>query len=77
MITVLELLIWRLVTEMNSRIEGLVSLRTRRSEVGFTTAELLGNAALGVLALVAIWALMGGLAERIMAFIEQKMTSGQ
>ena len=27
-------------------------------EAGLTTAELLGNAALGVLALVAIWALM-------------------
>ena len=30
----------------------------RRDEAGLATAELLGNAALGVLALVAIWALM-------------------
>lgn len=29
-----------------------------RDESGMTTAELLGNAALGVLALVAIWALL-------------------
>ncbi len=28
----------------------------RRDEVGMTTAELLGNAALGVAALVALWA---------------------
>jgi hypothetical protein len=34
-------------------------LRTReRSEAGMTTAELLGNAALGVLALVVIWGLL-------------------
>ena len=29
-----------------------------RDEAGMTTAELLGNAALGVLALVAIWAVL-------------------
>jgi hypothetical protein len=34
-------------------------LRSRtRSEAGMTTAELLGNAALGVLALVVIWGLL-------------------
>ena len=34
-------------------------LRARRgSEAGMTTAELLGNAALGVLALVVIWGLL-------------------
>jgi hypothetical protein len=30
-------------------------LHASRDEAGLTTAELLGNAALGVLALVAIW----------------------
>ncbi len=35
----------------------LLRLRTR-SEAGMTTAELLGNAALGVLALVVIWGLL-------------------
>jgi len=30
----------------------------RESEAGMTTAELLGNAALGVLALVVIWGLL-------------------
>jgi len=35
------------------------TLRARTdSEVGMTTAELLGNAALGVLALVVIWGLL-------------------
>jgi hypothetical protein len=34
-------------------------LRSRQgSEAGMTTAELLGNAALGVLALVVIWGLL-------------------
>ena len=32
--------------------------RRARSEAGMTTAELLGNAALGVLALVVIWGLL-------------------
>ena len=33
----------------------LERMQTPRDEAGLTTAELLGNAALGVLALVAIW----------------------
>ena len=44
---------------------GLRALRTRfpshdpqSSERGMTTAELLGNAALGIAALVAIWAVL-------------------
>ena len=35
--------------------------RRRLSEAGMTTAELLGNAALGVLALVVIWGLLQAL----------------
>ena len=38
-------------------LERLLRLQ-RRSEAGMTTAELLGNAALGVLALVVIWGLL-------------------
>ena len=38
-------------------LERLLRPRTR-SEAGMTTAELLGNAALGVLALVVIWGLL-------------------
>jgi hypothetical protein len=41
-------------------LEILVRLlyRLERGEEGMTTAELLGNAALGVLALVVIWGLL-------------------
>ena len=41
-------------------LELLVRLfrRSPRGEEGMTTAELLGNAALGVLALVVIWGLL-------------------
>ena len=35
--------------------------RTVKNESGMTTAELLGNAALGVLALVVIWGLLQSL----------------
>ena len=34
---------------------------TRKNEDGMTTAELLGNAALGVLALIVIWGLLQSL----------------
>jgi hypothetical protein len=41
------------------RLVDLISAwRTPESEAGMTTAELLGNAALGIAALVAIWAVM-------------------
>jgi len=36
-------------------------MQPRRDESGMTTAELLGNAALGVLALVVIWGLLQAL----------------
>lgn len=41
-------------------LDYLIRLRhwSRRGEAGMTTAELLGNAALGVLALVVIWGLL-------------------
>ena len=38
--------------------ELVVSRQAPDSEAGMTTAELLGNAALGIAALVAIWAVM-------------------
>jgi hypothetical protein len=42
-------------------------------ETGLTTAELLGNAALGVLALVAIWALMQQLGLDIVEWIRGQL----
>ena len=44
-----------------------------RGEEGLTTAELLGNAALGVLALVAIWALMQQLGVDIVEWIRGQL----
>ena len=38
-------------------------------QAGFSTAELLGNAALGIAALVAIWALLGGLGADVVDWI--------
>ena len=42
-------------------------------EAGLATAELLGNAALGVLALVAIWALMQQLGVDIVEWIRGQL----
>jgi hypothetical protein len=47
----------------------VVRHRLRRSEVGFATAELLGNAALGVAALVIIWAGLRALGLDIITWI--------
>lgn len=47
--------------------------RVRRSEEGMTTAELLGNAALGVLALVAIWTVLQGLGVDIVNWIRGQL----
>jgi hypothetical protein len=46
---------------------------TRRDETGLTTAELLGNAALGVLALVAIWGAMRVLGLDIVDWIRGEL----
>ncbi len=45
----------------------------RHDEAGLATAELLGNAALGVLALVAIWALMQQLGVDIVEWIRGQL----
>lgn len=44
-------------------------LHTRDSEAGFSTAELLGNAALGVGALVAIWLVLEQLGLDVVEYI--------
>ncbi len=46
------------------------------SEAGMTTAELLGNAALGVLALVVIWAMLQQLGVDIVNWISDELLSG-
>jgi cytochrome b len=57
--------LWRLFT--------LVLARRARSEVGMTTAELLGNAALGVLALVVIWGLLQSLGVDIVNWMRSQL----
>src|SRR5690606_4006622 len=43
--------------------------RIRSEEAGFSTAELLGNAALGIAALVLIWGLLTNVGSSVMEFI--------
>lgn len=45
----------------------------RRDERGMTTAELLGNAALGVLALVAIWTVLQALGVDIVNWMRAQL----
>ena len=56
--------LWRLLTLLLAR---------RRSEGGMTTAELLGNAALGVLALVVIWGLLQALGVDIVNWMRNQL----
>jgi hypothetical protein len=45
-------------------------------EAGFTTAELLGNAAMGVLALVVIWAALEVAGVEVVNWIKSQLMSG-
>ena len=47
----------------------------RRGEEGMTTAELLGNAALGIAALVAIWAVLQTLGLDVVDWIRGQLIS--
>jgi hypothetical protein len=49
--------------------------RIRRDERGLNTAELLGNAALAIVALVAIWAALQALGVDIVELIRSRVTS--
>ena len=56
----------------------LVTVRTattrfRDEEDGFSTAELLGNAALGVVALVVIWGLLRALGVDLVAMMRSQL----
>ena len=46
-----------------------VAGRLRTEDSGFSTAELLGNAALGIAALVLIWGLLTNVGSSVMQFI--------
>jgi hypothetical protein len=51
----------------------IASTRVRDPEAGMTTAELLGNAALGIAALVAIWAVMQTLGLDVVDWIRGQL----
>jgi hypothetical protein len=60
-----------------ARPEDVEASRDRLSdESGFSTAELLGNAALGILALVAIWGLLQALGMDIVTWIRAQLLGG-
>lgn len=50
-----------------------LTMRFRDEEDGFSTAELLGNAALGVVALVVIWGLLRALGVDLVAMMRTQL----
>jgi hypothetical protein len=54
-------------------VQIVIQRRLRRSEAGLATAELLGNAALGVAALVVIWAALQALGLDIVDWIRSQV----
>lgn len=62
-----------------TRIQQVVRSLAERiaaEEDGFSTAELLGNAALGIIALVAIWGLLQALGVDLVQMIGDAITGG-
>lgn len=55
------------MSDDDAPVRGLVS--DVRGDGGYSTAELLGNAALAVAALVVIWAAIQGLGEELVGWI--------
>lgn len=51
----------------------ILAARLDEGEEGFSTAELLGNAALGIAALVAIWAVLQTLGLDIITWIRGQL----
>lgn len=60
---------------MDNRRDPLTA-RLHREEGGFSTAELLGNAALGIIALVVIWGLLQQLGVDIVEYVRQSLIGG-
>jgi hypothetical protein len=56
-------------------VRVLARVHVARDERGLTTAELLGNAALGVLALVAIWGALRTLGLDIVEWVRGELLS--
>lgn len=64
----------RAVARLIRRVLAIADVwRAPRAEAGMTTAELLGNAALGIAALVAIWAVMQTLGLDVVDWIRGQL----
>ena len=63
----------RIVTRVVGSGRSVRSRRAPEPEAGMTTAELLGNAALGIAALVAIWAVMQTLGLDVVDWIRGQL----
>lgn len=64
----------RVTLQVLERLEQLITAwRGQEPEAGMTTAELLGNAALGIAALVAIWAVMQTLGLDVVDWIRGQL----
>lgn len=63
------------LTELRRTVARAVADRIA-DETGFSTAELLGNAALGIIALVAIWGVLQTLGINVVSMIGDAITSG-
>jgi len=64
----------QLITLITQLRAAIMSWRQRMApEAGMTTAELLGNAALGIAALVAIWAVMQTLGLDVVNWIRGQL----
>jgi hypothetical protein len=59
--------------EINKTIESEFEIFERFNEDGMTTAELLGNAALAVAALVAIWVVLQQIGLDVMEYIRSSI----
>jgi len=62
---------WQWLGRWMSAAQRLV--RVARSDDGMATAELLGNAALGIAALVAIWAVLQAVGLDVMEWIRGQL----
>lgn len=63
----------RVVLSTLQRLEHWVAVTRPGAESGMTTAELLGNAALGIAALVAIWGVLQSLGLDVMSWIRGQL----
>ncbi len=62
-----------MISRLHLFLTSRIRWRERFGEAGMTTAELLGNAALGIAALVAIWAVLQTLGLDIIDWIRGQL----